>query len=142
MEVSNQPNLMFHGVDFVHIKFNTNQQYDGKTGIDLNVEPKVFYPDDNNLLFKIFMEISITCEGFFDLNLVGIGNFEFNKDFEDADLKRMFINTNAPAIMFPYVRSFITTLSSNIGNVTGPLVIPTQFFQGDLPELSIEDTEE
>ena len=40
--------------------------------------------------------------------------------------------------MFPYVRAFITTLISNLGNVTGTLVIPTQFFQGDLPEISID----
>jgi preprotein translocase subunit SecB len=140
MEVSNQPKLRFHGVDFVNIKFNTSQQYDGESGIDLNIEPKVFYPEDNNLAFKIFTEISISCNGFFDLKLVGIGNFEFDKDFEDNELKKIFINTNAPAIMFPYVRSFITTLSVNLGNVTGPLILPTQFFHGDLPEFTIDDT--
>ena len=142
MEIANQPKLRFHGVDFINLKFNTNQQYDGKTGIDLNVEPKVFYPQDNDLIFKIFMEISINCKGFFDLNLVGIGNFEFDKEFNDNDLKKVFVNTNAPAIMFPYVRSFITTLTSNLGNVTGPLIIPTQFFQGDLPELTVNLEEE
>jgi len=33
------------------------------------------------------------------------------------------------------VRSFITTLTASLGNVTGSLVVPTQFFQGDLPEV-------
>ncbi len=142
MEVSNQPNLRFHGVDFINIRFNTTQQYDGKTGIDLNIEPKIFYPENDNLVFKIFMEISINCENFFNLHLLGVGNFEFEKDFEDSDLKKVFINTNAPAIMFPYIRSFINTLTSNLGNVTGPLIIPTQFFQGDLPEISINENDE
>lgn len=141
MEVSVQPKLMFHGVDFINIKFDSNQQYDNEAGIDLNIEPKVFCPDDNDNFFKIFMEISIHCEGFFDLNLVGIGNFEFDKEFEDPELKKTFVNVNAPAIMFPYVRSFITTLTSNLGNVTGAIVIPTQFFQGDLPELLIDENE-
>jgi preprotein translocase subunit SecB len=138
MEVSNQPKLRFHGVDFINIKFNTSRQYDGESGIDLNIEPKVFYPENECLVFKIFTEISVKCEGFFELNLLGIGNFEFDKDFDDKELKKTFINTNAPAIMFPYVRSFITTLSSNLGNVTGPLIIPTQFFQGDLPEIELD----
>ena len=84
------------------------------------------------------MEVSVICENYFDLNLVGIGNFEFDKNFEDIDLKKTFVNANAPAIMFPYVRSFITTLSTNLGNVTGSLIIPTQFFQGDLPEMIID----
>ena len=137
MKIANQPKLRFQGVDFINIKFITYRQYDGKTGIDLSVEPKVFYPEDNDLNFQIFMEISINCRDFFDLNLVGIGNFEFDNEFNDDDLKKVFVNTNAPAIMFPYVRSFITTLTSNLGNVTGPLIIPTQFFQGELPELTI-----
>ncbi len=82
------------------------------------------------------------CEGFFNLNLVRIGIFEFDKEFEDQKLKKAFVNANALAIMFPYVRSFVTILTTNMGNVTGPLVIPTQFFNGDLPEISVEDGKE
>jgi preprotein translocase subunit SecB len=141
MEVSAQPKLMYNGVDIINIKFDTIKQYDNETGIDLKIEPKVFYPQGNENFFKIFMEVSIHCEMFFDLNLVGIGNFEFDKEFENKELKKTFINTNAPAIMFPYIRSFITTLTSNLGNVTGALVIPTQFFQGDLPELIIDEND-
>jgi preprotein translocase subunit SecB len=37
--------------------------------------------------------------------------------------------------MFPYVRAFITTLTTNLGNVTNPLIIPTQFFKGELEEV-------
>ena len=87
------------------------------------------------------MEISIHCESFFNLNILAIGNFEFDKEFDDKELKKNFVNTNAPAIMFPYVRSFVTSLTSNLGNVTGPLILPTQFFQGDLPEFSVEENE-
>lgn len=42
--------------------------------------------------------------------------------------------------MFPYIRSFITTLTANLGDVTGTLTIPTQFFKGELKEIdSIEE---
>jgi len=51
------------------------------------------------------------------------------------NLKKVFVNINAPAIMFPYVRAFITTLTTNLGNVTSPLIIPTQFFKGELEEV-------
>lgn len=141
MEITNQPKLMFHGVDFVNIKFDTLNQYDNKSGIDLNIEPKVFYPKDNDLTFKIIMDISLHSKDFFDLNLVAVGTFELDKEFDENDLKKVFVNTNAPAIMFPYVRAFITTLTSNLGNVTGALTVPTQFFQGDLPEISTEEEE-
>ena len=73
---------------------------------------------------------------FFSLNLVGIGNFNFDKSFNSEELKRSFVNINAPAIMFPYVRAFVNTLTSNLGKVTGTLTIPTQFFHGELQEYS------
>ena len=139
MEITNQPKLMFHGVDFVNIKFNTFNQYDNKSGIDLNIEPKVFYSKDNDLIFKIIMDTTLHSERFFDLNIVAVGTFELDKEFEETDLRKVFVNTNAPAIMFPYVRAFITTLTSNLGNVTGALTVPTQFFQGDLAEISAEE---
>jgi len=85
MEVTVQPKLMFHGVDFVNIKLDTVKQYDNRAEIDLNVKPKVFYPENEPNLFRIFMEISIICEGYFEMNLVGIGNFEF----DNGDLKRL-----------------------------------------------------
>lgn len=141
MEIINQPKLLFHGVDFVNIKFDTLNQYDNKSGIDLNIEPKVFYPKDNDLIFKIIMDITLHSDDFFDLNIVAVGTFELDKEFDETDLKKVFVNTNAPAIMFPYVRAFITTLTSNLGNVTGALTVPTQFFQGDLHEI-LTDKEE
>jgi preprotein translocase subunit SecB len=52
-----------------------------------------------------------------------------------VNLKKVFVDINAPAIMFPYVRAFITTLTTNLGNVTSPLIIPTQFFKGELEEV-------
>ena len=141
MEVANQPKLMFHGVDILNIKFDTYNQYDNKTGIDLNIEPKVFYETNEPTQFKIIMEVSLNCDNFFSLNLVGIGNFEFDTEFIDKNLKKSFVNANAPAIMFPYIRAFINTLTSNLGMVTGSLIIPTQFFQGDLPEISNDSIE-
>ncbi len=138
MEVSNQPKLAFHGVDIINLKLNSIKQYDNKSTIDLDIQPKVFYPEKKKH-FKIFMEVHIKCESFFEIDLLGIGNFELNNEDIREDLKRAFVSTNAPAIMFPYIRSFITTLTSNIGNVTNTLTIPTQFFKGDLPELIIDE---
>ena len=139
MNVENQPKLRFHGVDIINVNLHTSKPYDNETSIDLKVEPKVFYPTNNDLFFRIFMEVSIVCDGFFSLRLDALGNFEFDCEFNDPELKKVFVNANAPAIMFPYVRSFVSTLSVNLGNVTGPLIIPTQFFHGELEELDIPE---
>ncbi len=104
-------------------------------------EALYFWEEENDLIFKIIMDISLHSEEFFDLNLVAVGTFELDKELDENDLKKKFVNTNAPAIMFPCVRAFITTLTSNLGNVTGTLTVPTQFFQGDLPEISTDKEE-
>ncbi len=83
------------------------------------------------------MNIELSAENFFNLQFLSIGTFEIDGNI-DGIIKKNFVNINAPAIMFPYVRSFITTLTSNIGNVTTPLIIPSQFFQGELLELDDE----
>ncbi len=135
MEVSNQPKLRFHGVDFSNVQFNGFKHYDGKSQIDLKVEPKVLYDSENLNLFRIIMDVKLVCEDYFELFVVGIGTFEFDAEILDEKIKKGFVNANAPAIMFPYVRAFISTLTTNLGSVTGNLSIPTQFFQGELEEI-------
>ena len=86
------------------------------------------------------MDISLVANEFFELSLIAIGHFKFDNDIEESQ-KKDFVNANAPAIMFPYVRAFITTLTSNLGSVTMPIILPTQFFNGELEEFSRADSE-
>ena len=79
----------------------------------------------------ILIEVKLKSEGFFDLNLLALGNFMLSDD-TDENLGKALTNANAPAIMFPYVRSFISTLTANLGNTTTLMVIPTQAFKGTL----------
>ena len=137
MEVTNQIKLKFHGVDFPVINLNSDEPFSNpdEKSIDVNVIPKVFYPNENLSFFKIVQEIRIKSEKSFDLFILAVGTFEL-VDLTDEITKKHFVNSNAPAIMFPYIRSFVSTLTSNIGNVTGTLIIPTQFFKGELEEIS------
>ena len=133
MEVTNQAQLLFHGVDFPVINMNSNGPLLSDDLI-IDIKPKVFYPKDQPNIFKIVQEVSLKNENAFELIIIAVGTFELNSEV-DSKVKNNFINLNAPAIMFPYIRSFISTLTSNIGNITGTLIIPTQFFNGELEEL-------
>jgi preprotein translocase subunit SecB len=134
MEVNQQTKLTFHGVDILNVNFIAIAPREGELKIDIKSEPKVFYPADDSNVFKIIMDIELKDERFFELALRAVGTFELESDLND-DLRKVFVNSNAPAIMFPYIRSFISTLTANMGNVTGTLVIPTQFFKGELEEI-------
>lgn len=134
MEVAKQTKLTFHGVDILNVNFNAIAPREGELKIDINCIPKVFYPLDNRNFFRIVMDIELKDERFFELVIRAIGNFELDSELND-ELRKIFVNSNAPAIMFPYIRSFISTLTANLGNVVGPLLIPTQFFKGEIEEI-------
>lgn len=136
MEVADQIQLKFHGVDFPVINLKSDNPFVQSPDniINLIITPKVFYPKNQPDLFKIVQQINLSCENYFELSIVSVGTFELKTDV-DVNLKKSFVNNNAPAIMFPYLRAFISTLTSNIGNVTSPLIIPTQFFKGELEEI-------
>ena len=135
MDVKTQPKLRFQGVTFTNVHFDAFSIYDGSKTININIVPKVFYPKDDQLMFRIIMEVKLNCEGSFNLFINAIGEFFFDQSVSDEKLKKSFVNVNAPAIMFPYVRSFISTLTGNLGGILASLVIPTQFFQGELEEV-------
>jgi preprotein translocase subunit SecB len=136
VEVSDQIQLKFHGVDFPVINLKSDNPFvqSPENTINLNIVPKVFYPKEQPDFFKIIQEVNLSCENFFELSIIAVGTFELKADV-DVNLKKNFVNNNAPAIMFPYIRAFISTLTSNLGNVTSPLTIPTQFFKGELEEI-------
>lgn len=134
MEIAKQTKLRFHGVEIINVNFQAIGPQTSELAINIECNPKVFYPLDNKNTFRIIMDIQLKGEQCFELIIRAIGNFETDSEI-DAELKRVFVNSNAPAIMFPYVRSFITTLTANLGNIVGPLVIPTQFFKGEMEEI-------
>ena len=140
MDIKNQIQLKFHGVDFVDVHFTSHKAYRKTSGqkVDVNINPSIFYPQEHKQRFNILMDISVNAESFFKLKLQAIGNFEFNGSIEDKH-QQHYINLNAPAIMFPYLRSFISTLTSNVGGPTGTITIPPQFFLGNLKEIDIEE---
>ena len=136
MEVSNQIQLKFHGVDFPVINLNSDEPFfhNEENGINIEITPKVFYPKEQPEFFKIIQEIKLSSDKYFNLFILAVGTFEIKADI-DEKIKKSFVNINAPAIMFPYIRAFISTLTTNLGNVTGTLTIPTQFFKGELEEI-------
>jgi preprotein translocase subunit SecB len=137
MEVSNQVKLKFHGVDILNVQFKAIDIPKDGMDIDINCVPRVFYPEGDRHAFRILMEVTIKDERYFALSVNAVGNFELSMELND-DLRKQFVNVNAPAIMFPYLRSFITTLTANMGRTVGTLIIPTQFFKGEIEEIASE----
>lgn len=143
MEITEQASLKFHGVDIANVQFDCQKYYDRKAEIKMNLNPRVMHQTESPNSFKIIMDLNLNCKDFFKIDVMAIGTFEIIGKEIDKSITKSFININAPAIMFPYLRSFIHTFSINIGNATGGgITIPTQFFKGEIEKFTQEQKEE
>lgn len=75
----------------------------------------------------------------FAIKMLGVGIFEF-EDIED-EILRTFISVNGPAIIFPYIRAFISsyTALSGFDTVTLPTLNLTSYKESILNDLIIAD---
>jgi len=140
MEIKDQVSLKFNGVSIVDLHYTSVKQYipNDKNKVGIDIQPKVFYPKESPKKFKILMDIHLESQDHFSIKIFAIGEFELTGELIDS-IKQNFISVNAPAIMFPYVRSFISTLTANLGFTTGTIILPPQFFSGNLQEIDEED---
>lgn len=102
-----------------------------------NLEPQALISRSKNQ-FHINIEIEIVNkDNDFILKMLSIGMFDFNTDDEKALFG--FISINGPAIIFPYIRSFISNFTSLSGFDT--ITLPTlnlSGFKDDLIENMID----
>jgi preprotein translocase subunit SecB len=135
MEINEQPKLRFTGIDFLHVNFNARKKSGtSNTDLQLSVVPHVIFPKKEPTKFKIIVEINIGRIDFFELELFALGHFETDRVI-DEDIKKTLVNQNAVAILFPYIRSFVTTFTASLGSSIEPIIIPIQFFKGELDEV-------
>lgn len=72
---------------------------------------------------RLLLEVKIDSENkamHIDVNVEGY--FEFESTITEEE-KSVFFKTNAPAILFPYIRAYIGTLTSLSG--VRPVILPT-----------------
>lgn len=128
MGVTNQPRLNFVGVDISSIHVEVQNQYTNAE-IKHSILPKIILPKNLPDNFKVVMDVHIESEGYFNIKTIISGLFILNMEMEDKH-RDTFMHLNAPAILFPYVRSFISTLTSNLGSSMGTIIIPPRYLKG------------
>ena len=88
---------------------------------NFEILPKAVISRKNNQ-FHINVDVEITnLNNSLVLKMVCVGIFKYNTD--DENLLLSFMSLNGPAIVFPYIRSFISSMSSLSGFET--ITLPT-----------------
>lgn len=79
---------------------------------------------DDKKSFAIAFNITLQSKSQkFKLKLKSIAHFSTQNDIDDDFKNSLFVDANAPAIAFPYVRTFISNLTLNSGY--DPIVLPS-----------------
>lgn len=124
----------FHGVDITDVDFHVGNELKDGTNVGIEIDPYKKIVDEESGFFLLVLIVKLTVKDQFVLNVRAIGKFTYTGD-GGSNERDFFINRNAPVIMFPFVRSFIATLTSNVGDVMNTMVIPPQLFDSEIPEL-------
>jgi len=93
------------------IEIKDENTTDKKLDIELNQEGKVY---ENNLYESILDVYVFNETKSLEIKAKLKGVFEFDNDLEEK-AKKNFFNVNAPAILFPYLRAYITSLTALSG---------------------------
>lgn len=93
-------------------KFSYNEYNDNGTGLKIGLDPKGTYNSETgeftlNLNFISHNEDKIESS-IFELSSIAVFKFEYNIDYSEIP---NYFYKNAIAIMFPYLRAFISTLT-------------------------------
>ena len=124
MEKQNKIHLKKTFVKSVNFEYKKNITGD-ELDISVNIRKEPIFKEgiDNEyfILFKGVFENEI-----FDLEIEFVAIFGTSEKI-DADFKKStFVKSSSPAIAFPYLRSFISTLTLNAG--LPPLILPAYNF--------------
>lgn len=122
MEKKSSLQFIGYKVKNSHIEF---LEEDSKE-LKIRFEPKGVIDNETNT-FSLTMKVFINDKnGHLKINVEIEGQFKLNNR-EDSKIED-FLYLNAPAILFPYVRAYINTLTALSGN--RPVVLPTLNLSG------------
>lgn len=118
-------------VDFIVPRFLFEKGHYENIKDPISIKPKAMISRTKKQ-FHINMEVElIDEENDFKLKMLGIGIFNYETD--DQEHLVSFLSINGPAIVFPYVRSFISSVTALSGFDT--ITLPTMNLSGFKEEL-------
>lgn len=92
---------------------------------DISLEVGQFYPDDDEQLFGVGFKVAFSQEGYsvrLEMRFFFMTDSKITDDFKNSP----FPVINAPAIAFPYLRSYLSFLTMQSGYP--PVMIPSVNF--------------
>ena len=113
------------GIQIKESSFTQAEAYEDKFKIDAEANGIVH---DANRTFQLHLKVRVYDEqGRFEARVHQVGNFVFDQDMTEEVLTNYFL-FNAPAMLFPFVRSYIAALTAMSGYEA--ILLPALNLQG------------
>jgi len=117
-------NISFKGFKVISLSFQTEQQ-----GLEDNVSVnyQTLFSQESDREFMVLFKIALYTKDGTEIYLEYAGFFEADHAIKQDFMNSSFPVVNAPTILYPYIRSFVSTLTMNAGMPT--VILPTVNFQ-------------
>lgn len=128
-EAKTQNAIRLISTQVLDLNFSTKKVFDKSItdNLNLNVKHGISFPSDNSKNFVVTFNVDLFDESEdFSLFLKYVALFETNLEIDESFKNSSFIQFSSPAIAFPFLRSFISTLTINSG--FNPIIFPALNF--------------
>lgn len=99
--------------------------------VEFGIEPNGIFEEDNKMFILTLNVLVKDKKSSLEVKMTVTGKFEY----ETNDIQELvpYLGFNAPAIMFPYIRAYITNITA-LGGMS-PIILPTLNMEGIGKEL-------
>lgn len=107
----------------------TSKEDQNQEELKLDINVKSAFKNENKNTYLIFIQLKVQ-DVIQSLNIEceAVGVFLTDKPIDEDFKESPFVRVNSPAILFPYLRSYITTITANSG--LSPIILPSINFVG------------
>ncbi len=116
--------IQFLGTKVTNLSLAINEDNEVKLEDNFKLSYSNGYSEEDAKAFivKFFVNLSSEEENF-EINLEYVGLFSSEEDISDKFKESHFPSVNAPAIAYPFLRSFVNTVTVNAN--LNPVILPT-----------------
>ena len=115
-------NFRFKGYKIIDSTIRISEEMEISSKLEINFEQTIGSIIEEGM-YKHTLTTKITNDNSsMNIEVKAVGFFEFDKSLSN-ELLQDFFQKNAPAILFPYVSAYISTLTGLSG--VAPLILPT-----------------
>lgn len=108
----------FNGYKIIKSVIELDESKEPSNGYSILINPSGIVKGNE---FRLSLDIIVKQDtGYYSANVIALGNFVLNENVEKLD---NYCLVNSPAILFPYVRAYISALTALSGIDT--IIIPT-----------------